>query len=106
MKTWKITWIWINYNYWFYNGWFINFKIWKKEYSWHSTDRLIEGICIKLEIYKENDMQKLNNKRFNILSSIEMGKWWISYEIEIINKKINPDKKSVWIYDDTWISQS
>jgi len=102
MKKWKITWIGINYNYWFYNGWFLKFKICKKEYYWRSTDRLIEDICIKLEIYKEDDMQRLANKRFNILNIEEFDNWSAKYEIEITNKKINPDKKTVWIYDENY----
>lgn len=100
MEKWKITGIGIKYNYWFYNGWFLKFKIWKKEYYWQ-TDKLIEKICMELWIYKENNMQRLNNKRFKVLNICELVDWWAKYEIEIINKKINPDKKSVWIYVET-----
>ena len=98
MEKWKITGIGIKYNYGFYNWWFLKFKIWKKKYYWHSTDRLIEAICMELWIYKENDMQKLNNRRFNILDIEEFEDGGAKYEIVIVNKKINPDKKSVWIY--------
>ena len=98
MEKWKIIWIGIKYNYGFYNGWFLKFKIWKKNFNWHSTDRLVEAICMKLWIYKEYDMRILNNKRFKILDIEKLEDWSSKYEIEIVNKKINPDKKSVWIY--------
>jgi len=64
---------------------------------------LIEENCMELWIYSENDMQKLANKKFKILNIVELEGWWAGYKVEIINKKINPDKKSIWIYDDIWI---
>ena len=32
----------------------------------------------------------------------EFDNWSAKYEIEITNKKINPDKKTVWIYDENY----
>lgn len=98
MEKWKITEIWIKYNYWFYNWWFIKFKIWKTEHLWHSTDRLIEDFCMKLWIYKEDDMQRLKDKWFYINDYEYFEDWDYKCEIEIINKKTNPENKKFWIY--------
>jgi len=98
METGKITEIWISYNYWFYNWWYIKYKIRKKEHYWHSTDRLIEEFCMKIWIYKEDDMQKLKNKRFKILDYEYFDEWWVRFEVELINKKINPEKKTFNLY--------
>lgn len=104
MKTWKIIELGIETNYGFYNGWYMIFEIWKRRYYWNAKKSwLIEKNCMELWIYSENDMQKLANKKFNILDIIELEGWWAWYEIELVNKKINPDSKSIWIYDDSWI---
>lgn len=100
MKTWKIIDIWINRSYWFCNWWYIVFKIWKIEHYWGSRRWLIEDLCISLWIYKESEMNKLKNKRFEIIKEEKFDNWDTMYEIQLINKKINPEKKKFYIYSE------
>jgi hypothetical protein len=100
MRKWKILDIGIKYNYGFYNGWFIKYKIWKIEYFWYSTERLIEEACVKLWIYKEDDMKRLIWKRFIVIDEEVFEDLESKFEIEVINKKINPDLKSIWFYSE------
>lgn len=102
METGKILEIWVERSYGFYNWWYMIFEVWKKKYYWNTKKTwMIEDNCKHLWIYNEDDMKKLANKRFKILYEIKLDEWWTWYKIEIINKKINPDKKTIWIYDDT-----
>ena len=99
MKKWKILDIGIKYNYGFYNWWFIKYKIWNNEYFWHSTERLIEECCMKLWIYKEDDMKRLIWKRFIVIDEENFEDLESKFEIQVVNKKINPEWKNIWIYE-------
>lgn len=96
---WKIINLWIIKSYGFNNGSYIEYKIWDKKVHRSERDTIAESFCKTYGINREDEMHKLENKKFEILDEEINEDGSINYLIKLINKKINPNWKTFWLYD-------
>lgn len=99
MNYWKILNLWINRSYGFNNWSYIKYKIWKETKIWSERETIAEDFCIRHWIRNEDDMYKLENRKIEILDEEISEDWTISYLVRLINKKINPERRTFWLND-------
>lgn len=96
---WKILNLWIIKSYGFNDWSYIEYKIWDKKIRCSERDTIAESFCKTHWIKREDEMYKLENKKFEILDEEINEDWSIKYLIKMISKKINPNWKTFWLYD-------
>lgn len=96
---WKILNLGIIKSYGFNNGSYIEYQIWERKVRWSERDTIAESFCKTHGIRREDEMHKLENKKFEILDQEDNEDGSVNYLVRLINKKINPHWKTFWLFD-------
>lgn len=94
MKKWIITKIEINRIYWVGYNWFIDFKVWDNRYHCSNINNFMKAYNKD----RRSNIESIKWSDFRVLSEYKKSDKWLLFEIELINRDFNPDKKITYIY--------